>query len=72
MRTLNYTVYVVVVDDAAALVGVHALGPDDSYQSATGAHGRIAKETESRKEAEELFDRYIKDGYARDGGIYPA
>ena len=66
------TTYVVVVDDASALVGVHALGPDDSYQSATGAHGRIAKETKSRKEAEALFDRYIADNYRRDGGIYPA
>jgi hypothetical protein len=72
MQTLNYTVYVVVTNDAAELVSLHALGPNDSYQSATGAHGRIAKETESREEAEELYDRYIRDGYRRDGGIYPA
>jgi hypothetical protein len=66
------TMYVVVVDDASALVGVHELGPDDTYQSATGAHGRVAKETPDLGEARKLFDSYIRQGYTRNGGILAA
>lgn len=62
------TVYVVVVDDGAFLVGLHALRPEDTYQSATGAHGRIAKETLNEDEARALALQYLESGYRRNGG----
>jgi hypothetical protein len=67
-------IVVVVVDDAAALVGIHLLDLDDTYQSATGAHGRIVYERPdcapgSHYDARWLARDYLRRGYRRNGGI---
>ena len=65
---LPYQIWIVVVDDAAALVGLHALGPADSYQSVTGAHGRVAYEAESRAAAAAVAKSFVQNGYRRNDG----